>query len=61
MSQEGFIFFSTKVFEALGSVQTTVMVDVEERRSQAQEGEGTEEGQGGEEGEGTAQGEEQGG
>ena len=38
-SEEGFVFFSTKVFEALGSVRTTVMVDVEERRGGGQEGE----------------------
>ncbi len=38
MSEEGFIFFSTNVFEAMGSVQTTVTVDVEERRSESQEG-----------------------
>jgi hypothetical protein len=45
MSQEGFIFFSTDIFEALGNVETKVMVDVEEQRSEAQggtsEGEGT--------------------
>jgi hypothetical protein len=42
MSNEGFVFLSTNVFEALGSVQTTVMVDVEEQRRQAEEGEGEE-------------------
>jgi hypothetical protein len=36
MSEEGFVFFSTDVFEALGNVQTTVMVDVEEQRNRAQ-------------------------
>jgi len=36
LTNEGFLFFSTKVFEALGAVQTTVTVDVEEQRQQAQ-------------------------
>ena len=35
-ADEGFIFFKTNVFEALGEVQTTVMVDVEKQREQAQ-------------------------
>ena len=43
LSEEGFIFFTTNIFEALGAVQTTVMVDVEERRTQAQEGTSEEE------------------
>ncbi len=37
MANEGFLFFSTNVFEALGSVRTTVTVDVEELREEAQE------------------------
>jgi len=36
MSEEGFVFFSTNVFEALGNVRTKLMVDVEERRAEAQ-------------------------
>jgi lipopolysaccharide export system protein LptA len=43
MSQEGFIFFSTDIFEALGNVETKVIVDVEQQRSEAQGG--TSEGQ----------------
>ncbi len=35
MSNEAFLFLSTNVFEALGQVQTTVMVDVEERSGEA--------------------------
>jgi hypothetical protein len=37
LSNEGFLFFTTKVFEALGEVQTTVMVDVEERTRENRE------------------------
>jgi len=44
LSNEAFLFFSTKVFEALGAVQTKLMVDVEEQRTKSQGG--TEEGQG---------------
>ena len=38
VSNEGFIFFSTNVFEALGNVLTTVMVDVEKQRQESQGG-----------------------
>ncbi len=43
MSNEAFMFFSTKVFEALGAVRTTVMVDVEEERAGIQQEEETSE------------------
>jgi hypothetical protein len=36
-SGEGFLFFSTKIFEALGNVETSVMVDIEKERQKRQQ------------------------